>query len=302
MFEFDGTWRVLWSAYITLLIVYSAVVIPLWLGFEPQVTYPFEVVENLILVSFTLDILISFNTTFPASGSEQVVHSRRLIALNYLQFWFWIDLLSTIPFTEVGSWFDSTDVSALRALRILRMLRVFKLLRINKLKEALQNLWVNQHLVNLLVLLLGIFFVAHLFACGWHFMALEKEQSTGGETWANVLGFAESSVYDLYVASLYYVMVTMMTVGFGDIHPITDNERMYAIATMLTGGVVFGAMISRLTLILEKRNPQAKALRQNLTELKSYLVDIRLAKDMRRQVVVRFISVPLFDVLFMCVD
>jgi len=125
-----------------------------------------------------------------------------------------------------------------------------------------------------------------LFACGWHYMALEKEQTSGGETWVNELGYADKNVYDLYVASLYYVMVTMMTVGYGDIHPVTDNERIYAIATMLTGGVVFGAMISRLALILEKRNPEAKALRQNLTEIKTYLVDVGLPAEMRRKVVV----------------
>ena len=286
LFEANGPWKLVWSAYITILILYSVVIIPVRLGFEPKVAPPFEVLENIVSLSFAVDILVHFNTTYQVPGTEHVVHNRRTIVYHYLQFWFWIDLISTIPFSVVGSWFATANVSVLRGIKMLRLLRIVKLFRIHKFDETLQNLRVNQHIISLVVLLLGIFFIAHLFACGWHYMALEKEQTTGGETWVNELGYADKNVYDLYVASLYYVMVTMMTVGFGDIHPVTDNERIYAIATMLTGGVVFGAMISRLALILEKRNPESKALRQNLTEIKTYLVDVGLPAEMRRKVVV----------------
>jgi hypothetical protein len=118
-------------------------------------------------------------------------------------------------------------------------------------------------------------------------MALYKEHNNGGETWVSVLGFQDTSIYDRYVASLYYIMVTMMTIGYGDIRPVTDNERIFAIATMLTGGVVFGAMISRLASILESRNPEAKALSRNMAELKSYLVGVSLPPDLRKRAIVR---------------
>jgi len=285
LFEPDGPWRSTWTVYITILILYSVVMIPVRLAFEPKITYPFEILENIVLASFAMDILVNFNTAVREPGSEHVVHNRRSIAIKYIKFWFWVDLISTIPFTIIVAWFHSKQVGILRSIRVLRLLRIFKLFRITKFNETLQSMRFNQHIINLVVLLMGIFFVAHLFACGWHYMALQKEQTSGGETWVSVLGYADKSIYDLYVASLYFIMVTMMTVGFGDIHPVTDNERIYAIATMLTGGVVFGAMISRLASILEKRNPEAKALRQNMTELKSYLVDVALPHEMRKKVV-----------------
>ncbi len=37
------------------------------------------------------------------------------------------------------------------------------------------------------------------------------------------------------MASLYYIIVTMLTVGYGDIHPTNFLERVYGILTMLTG-------------------------------------------------------------------
>jgi hypothetical protein len=283
----DGYLRGIWQAYVTLLVLYSVIVIPLRLAFEPKVTFPFEILENIVLVSFAIDIVVNFNTTYVDPLTEKMVHNRHRIVMNYLKFWFWIDIISTVPFTLVANWFNSSDVSALRAIRILRLLRIFKLFRVSMLNETMEKFRIDPQMISLLVLLLGIFFVAHLFACGWHFIALQKEHTSGGKTWVSVLGYSDKSIYDLYVASLYYVMVTMMTVGYGDIHPVTDNERIYAIATMLTGGVVFGAMISRLASILEKRNPEAKALRQNMAEFKSYLVGVSLPQDTRQKVVVR---------------
>ena len=271
-----------------LLIIYSIIVIPVRLGFEPALSNEAHILEDLIIMFFTLDIIASFNTSFVDPATELPVLDRRAIAWAYMKFWFWVDVLSTFPFDYAADYLagGGTDVSALRVIRALRLFRLFKLFRIARVDDTLQCLRINPHIVSLMGLILGIFFIAHVFACAWHYLALSKEQNSGGETWVTVLGFAGTSLYDRYVASLYYIMVTMMTIGYGDIHPVTDNERIFGIATMLTGGVVFGAMISRLAGILEQRNPEAKALAQNMTELKSYLVDIAVPYETRRRVVV----------------
>jgi len=46
---------------------------------------------------FLIDIIVIFNTAFTNDAFE-VVDNRKLIAINYIQGWFTIDLLAIVPF------------------------------------------------------------------------------------------------------------------------------------------------------------------------------------------------------------
>jgi voltage-gated potassium channel len=67
-------------------------------------------------------------------------------------------------------------------------------------------------------------------------------------------------VHDV-VTALYYAVVTMSTVGYGDITPHTGNARLFAVSIMVLGLAVFatsvtaiaGPLIARLTAPKEKR-------------------------------------------------
>jgi hypothetical protein len=283
-----GQFKLVWDPIVTLLVLYFVIIIPVRVAFEPRVTLGAAVIDYLILAIFALDILVSFNTAYVDPQTEAIVTDRHQIALQYVRFWFWVDLLAAFPFSLVATTLSnsSQNFTALRTLRILRLCSILKLFRMNRLKDIMGRLRINPHFVSLAVLVLNIFFVAHIYGCVWHFIALYEEDRGGVRSWVDILGFAQTDIYDRYVASVYYVMVTMMTVGFGDIRAVTNTERVFAIVTMLTGGVVFGAMISRLAVIIQQRNPEAKALERNMTELKSFLVDIRMPTEARKRVIV----------------
>eukprot|EP01040_Poterioochromonas_malhamensis_P026280 gene26280-biopygen10524 len=71
----------------------------------------------------------------------------------------------------------------------------------------------------------------------------------------------------------------MTTVGYGDIYGTNQLERFFAILTMLTGGVVFGALVGRVTSLIDKRNPQAKAFKERMDEFKCFLTECHIPKD-----------------------
>ena len=266
-----------WDIFIIFLVIYSVVVIPLRIGFDRTASPGFAIFDDCIDCIFFLDMCLTFNTAYLDAHLEDYVYSRKLIAQKYLSFWFWIDLVSTVPFDQFVPLFTSgaKHLAAIRAIRILRLGRLAKLQRLNKLGDYLEeNLGINTSQMNLIMLMLQIFFVAHIFACFWHFLALPSPNTN--RTWLTAGEFDTDPASDQYIAALYYTIVTMLTVGYGDIHPTNPQERAYSVFTMLSGGVIFGALMSKVASVIEKRHPQARAFKENMDEVRAFLEEYSL--------------------------
>ena len=49
------------------------------------------------------------------------------------------------------------------------------------------------------------------------------------------------------VDALYFSVVTLATVGFGDLHPTTDTSKLFTVAYILSGLGVIAAFVTELT-------------------------------------------------------
>lgn len=49
-----------------------------------------------------------------------------------------------------------------------------------------------------------------------------------------------------YVTSMYFTFISMITVGYGDIHPISTNEKFYVLSMTLISCGVFGYCINNI--------------------------------------------------------
>ena len=52
----------------------------------------------------------------------------------------------------------------------------------------------------------------------------------------------DDSMLAQYVAAFYWSIMTMTTVGFGDIAAITTNERLFATFAMVNGAAIFSTL------------------------------------------------------------
>lgn len=277
-----------------LIILYSIIIIPYRIGFQIETTNAENIADRIIDFLFFFDILIGFNTAYVDDLTEVVVTDRKKIAMQYLKFWFWIDLGSTIPFDlvlsvtmgEIGGGALST-LRLIKIFRLARMLKLVRVLKLSKIGKFIESLNINPALLGVQKLILQLCFVAHLVACFWHFMTtsdvrihykeetkdsqLDLHKVPDGETWTLKFGYEDKPKAATYVASFYWTISTMLSIGYGDISGTNKSERIYCIMTMLLGGVMFGAVIAQVTRLIESRNPQAKAFKEKMDELKAYL-------------------------------
>jgi hypothetical protein len=297
LFNPDSQRKLLWDSLIGLFIFYSVTIIPYRIGFQRQSSPNAEIFDYIVDIFFMIDICVVFNTTYVEPTTELIVTDRRLIAFNYLKLWFWIDFFSTVPIDQIIGVFmgGGDDLAALGLIRILRLTRLLKLLRVLKLSKFgkfIEEYNINPALLGVQKLVVQICFVAHIIACFWYFLStsdvvgFDDDYVTGDyveNTWAKKFNFVDVPIGDKYVASFYWTISTMLSIGYGDIYATNSGERIYSIVTQLLGAVMFGAVIAQVTRLIESQHPQARAFKEKMDELKAYLNEKLLPNKLKQQ-------------------
>jgi len=133
---------------------------------------------------------------------------------RYLLTWGWLDLVSSIPAIDVLRWGRAARV--LRILRVLRAVRSAKILAEFILRKRAQS-------GLLAALLLAIVLVTF---CSIAILEVERDN-------ANIRG-ADDAVW--------WAIVTITTVGYGDKYPVTPEGRAIAVVLMIAGIGVFATV------------------------------------------------------------
>lgn len=129
--------------------------IPLEITFEPAFAerLSYIICNSFIDILFTLDIIITFRTTFVSSKTGYEVFDSKEIAKNYLFGRFWIDFFTIFPFNYISV------LKKLKAIAILKVTRIFRLDNmINKLNAEEEF----KQTLNLLKLIMNLLLFVHL--------------------------------------------------------------------------------------------------------------------------------------------
>jgi hypothetical protein len=112
-----------------------------------------------------------------------------------------------------------------RVYKIIKLLRLVKLLKVCKNREKLteqtqSKMKLSGGLIRLILVSCMFFFMAHLFACLWIIFSIDE---ISNDSWMNV-DVMNLPPNELYLMSIYFVITTMTTVGYGDISAGTMQE------------------------------------------------------------------------------
>lgn len=144
-----------------------------------------------------------------------------------------IDLLAILP-TYLGLFFDqATFLLTIRALRLLRMFRIFKLGRY--MKEAAVLLKAFQSSRRKIIVFFGAVLTLVLILGSFLYL-IEGEEN----------GFTSIP------QSIYWAIVTITTVGYGDIAPATVLGKILASVVMLTGYSIIAVPTGIITVEISK--------------------------------------------------
>merc|ERR1711871_28908 len=111
-----------------------------------------------------------------------------------------------------------------------------------------------------LVVLMGV--IGHWLSCLWFWTGTldsNFQDPRGNEligwTYRELGGDSTTNPFYFYSKSFYWAIMTMTTVGYGDIFPSTEYELVVAIGGMIIGGFVFGLVVGNLAELSKRANP-----------------------------------------------
>lgn len=200
-------------------------------------------VMNLIL---TLIFLLDFIVRFIKAPSKKEYMGRGAG---------WADLISALPFQQTN------------ILRLFRLIRVYRLIGTYGMRRVGQALIKERAETALLMLLL----IGMLVLEFGSLEMLRLEQNVPG---ANITSASDS---------LWYVIVTMATVGYGDEYPITDQGRIMGSFIIVVGVGIFGTLTGYLANLfltpMRRRVAKQDTLESRYEELKKLSAQQQQALD-----------------------
>ncbi|MGV6846835.1 MAG: ion transporter [Marinibacterium sp.] len=165
--------------------------------------------------------------------------------LHYaLSFWGIIDLIAWLPSILLVS-------GATVAVRLVRLLQVFRVLKIMRYSHALRRLGraFHESRDELAVFFFVAFFLLYLASVGIYFFEYR----------------VQPDVFSSIPASLWWAVVTLTTVGYGDVVPVTAGGRIFTTLVLFLGMGVFAVPAGIITSALI--SPDIEQIETTLEEI-----------------------------------
>lgn len=170
---------------------------------------------------------------------------------------FAMDIAAAIPYGLIPG------VQGLVLMHLIKLWRVSR--DIHQFRQAEVKYSIS---ITLLAFVFWSTILIHILACGWlwiHGIATSTDSATN------------------YVTSLYWTVTTLTSVGYGDIVPTTNAQRLYAIMVELSGIGMFGYLIGNVVTILSRLDAAQLRFKEHVEMLGTATKRRGLSKDLQRR-------------------
>ncbi|WP_430813504.1 cyclic nucleotide-binding domain-containing protein [Carboxylicivirga sp. RSCT41] len=248
---FYSTWKIL----VMLSVIFTAISLPIELSFHHHI-FGFENSRWIVALIFLIDLFININ---------RIKNEKKRIKCDDIENKEWYR--TSVIFADAIA---ALPLDLFFPLPVFRLLRLFKVLRLHHIVVGYQHTMIKH--AGSFVFIVFIFWLTlaiNALACGWH---------------ALLNTHYHSDFTSDYINSVYWTITTVTTVGYGDITPETNAQKLYAIFVQLLGYGVFTYMIGSVASRLLRKDPARVRFEDNVDGLVSLLHFKSLPAPLRNKI------------------
>ncbi|MFC2101045.1 cyclic nucleotide-binding domain-containing protein [Bacteroidota bacterium] len=233
----------IWRVIVVICSSYVAILIPLDIIFQLENLLLLDSMAWLVSLVFIVDVFINihhFRELKKDQNFKEIYGKGTFFKLLII-----VDIVAAIPFVLIP------DSHILQLLPIIKLLRVYNIFYDTRQKHIQYS--------NIFTFAFFIFWVIHIIhwlCCGW---CLIRDEGP------NV------SIISSYINGLYWTITTITTVGYGDILPQNNLQKLYSMLVMIMGFGVFGLLVGTIAGTILKKDPAKTKYLENIESLASFI-------------------------------
>jgi hypothetical protein len=260
------------------MLCYTLYSVPLQIAFseEAELNSPVFWVDFVVWMAFMADLPIQANTFYVYTRTGEWITDKKKIRARYVKTWLIVDIIAVFPIDYIlrfGHYVDTSGGSAKAgSVRMLRLARMFRYLRLVKMMSAApmindlfekyqQKLGFSRQTMEFIMKLSNLVIVVysfnHLAGCMWIFVGRihsglveppfpdPPEEAWWDVQYGEMFDADSNSVTKSrqYIDAMYFVMMTLTSVGYGDITPKNVSEKWYCYMLMYCTAFVYAYVI-----------------------------------------------------------
>jgi len=90
-----------------------------------------------------------------------------------------------------------------------------------------------------------------------------------------------NETWEYYVTTLYYSLLTMATIGYGDIVPITNGEIIFVMIVLMTACAMFAYIVGYIGSSIDKGDTLIESLRQKIIQINVFMAYHQVPRDIK---------------------
>ncbi|GJP61824.1 hypothetical protein CLOP_g18949 [Closterium sp. NIES-67] len=219
---------------------------------------------------------------------EESVLRKVLVILVYLCTFFACDVLALFPwdtfFQLAGGEGDDNLLRWFLWTRVVRTRHVM-----NYFHRLQRDIRLSYFAVRVVKLIFVELYITHVAGCFFYFLATTYPPDQEGSTWIGSLtlgdlqytDFRDIDLYTRYFTALYWSVITMATIGYGDVHPVNPREMVFAMVYISFDLVLSAYLVGEPALTAQGSN--TTRYREKMSALIKYMNRNHLPHALRQQ-------------------
>ena len=228
-------------------------------------------------IIYIIDVFLNLFRAYQ-NFDENLVRRTKKIFFHYLKTWFLLDFIQAIPYFSIITFFEKyiTDNNQfnynyfgyhninprLYIILLIKNIKLYKMFYNNStlsyIYEILsRNEFFDDHREFIIIFLLTLI-ILNMTTCLFIFLGINSNQG-----WIIKVNFQDESYLYIYLVSIYFVIVTITTVGYGDITGQTFPEILFQIFLLIIGTIAYSFAISYISNYIIKSNQKSMTFEKN---------------------------------------